>query len=395
MKKIILFVPVLVLLVACGGVKKTQKAINAGDYSNAINNAIQNLSENKTKKGHQAYIVLLEEAFKKNTDRELKHIAFLEKDGNEASYENIYKSYVNLKNVQERIRPLLPLRITEKNRNAEFSFSDYENNIIDYKEDLSEYLFDNAEGLLTNATSKLDFRKAYDDFVYLEQINPGFEDTSQKIEEAHAKGIDYVEVHLVNNSNKIIPSRLSEELLNFNTLGLDDLWTKYHNQPLSNIKYDYGMQVSFEQIDISPEQLSEKEIIKEKQVKDGYKYAVDTNGNVVKDSLGKKIKVDKFKTVRCTFNQFTQFKSARVAGNVVYMDLKTKQQLNSYPLASEFIFEHIYASSNGDKRALDTDLITILDRVSLPFPTNEQMVYDAGEDLKGRIKTIVGRHRFN
>ncbi|TMM56932.1 hypothetical protein FEE95_10575 [Maribacter algarum] len=395
MKKMILLVPILVLLIACGGVKKTQKALNAGDYSNAINNALQNLAENKTKKSHQPYIVLLEDAFKKNTERELKYIAFLEKDGNEASYEDIYKSYVSLRDIQERIRPLLPLRITEENRDAEFSFSNYENDIIDYKEDLSEYLFDNAEDLLTNAVTKRDYRKAYNDFVYLEEINPGFEDTRQKIEEAHEKGIDYVEVQVLNNSNQIIPVRLSEELLNFNTFGLDDLWTKYHSNPVSNIKYDYGMQVSFNQIDISPEQLSEKEIIREKQIKDGYKYATDSNGNVVKDSLGNKIKIDKFKTVRCRFNQFTQFKSARVAGNVIYLDFKTKQQLNSYPLASEFIFEHIYANIDGDKRALDNDLRPYLDQVAIPFPTNEQMVYDAGEDLKARIKSIVGRHRFN
>jgi len=395
MKKILLFVPVLVLSIACGGVKKTQKALNTGDYSNVINNALQNLADNKAKKGHQPYILLLEDAFKKNTERELKYIAFLEKDGNEASYEDIYKTYVSLRDIQERIRPLLPLRIIEENRNAEFSFGNYENDIIDYKEDLSEYLFDNAEDLLTNAVTKQDYRKAYNDFVYLEEISPGFEDTRQKIEEAHQKGIDYVEVQVLNNSNQIIPVRLSEELMNFNTFGLDDLWTKYHANPLSNIKYDYGMRVSFDQIDISPEQLSEKEIIREKQIKDGFKYATDSRGNVIKDSLGNKIKIDKFKTVQCRFNQFTQFKSARVAGNVIYMDLKNNQQINSYPLASEFVFEHVYANSTGDRRALDDDLRPFLDRIAIPFPTNEQMVYDAGEDLKTRIKSIVSRHRFN
>ncbi|MFK7812470.1 MAG: hypothetical protein AB8B59_08250 [Maribacter sp.] len=395
MKKNILFVPVLVLLVACGGVKKTQKAINAGDYSNAINNALQNLAENKKKKGHQPYILLLEDAFKKNTERELKYIAFLEKDGNEASYEDIYKSYSNLRDIQEQIRPLLPLHIVEENRNAEFSFGNYENEIIDYKEDFSEYLFDNTEDLLKNAKTKQDYRKAYKDFVYLEKINPGFEDTSEKIEEAYSKGVDYVEVQMLNNSNQIIPTRLGEELLNFNTFGLDDFWTKYHSNPLSTIEYDYGMQVSLNQIDISPEQISEKEIIREKQIKDGYQYAVDTNGNVVKDSLGNKIKIDKFKTVRCKFQEFTQYKSVRVVGNVVYINLQTKQQLDSYPIASEFVFEHIYGNSDGDQRALDDELFSLLDRVSLPFPSNEQMVYDAGEDLKSRIKSIVSRQQFN
>jgi hypothetical protein len=395
MKKIILFVSVLVISASCGGVKKTQKALNSGDYSNALNSALQKLAENKTKKGNQPYILLLEDAFKKNKERELKHITFLEKDGNETSYEAIYKGYVSLRDIQEQIRPLLPLRIMEENRDAEFSFDNYENDIIDYREDLSEYLFDNAEHLLASAANKQDYRKAYNDFKYLEEINPGFEDTRQKIEDAHDKGIDYVEVQMLNNSNQIIPSRLSDELLNFNTYGLDELWTKYHSNPLPNIKYDYGMQVSLDQIDISPEQLSEKEIIKEKQVKDGYKYAVDTNGNTVKDSLGNKIKIDKFKTVKCRFQQFTQFKSARVAGNVIYTDLRTKQQMNTYPLSSEFLFEHIYANSNGDKRALDNDLILLLDRAVVPFPSNEQMVYDAGEDLKSRLKSILSRHRFN
>ena len=111
MKKILLTTSILSLFIACSGVKNTQEAINTGNYSNAINKSLQNLADNKTKKGHQPYILLLEEAFKKNTARELKNITFLEKDGNEANYEAIYKSYVNLRNIQEKIKPLLPLYI--------------------------------------------------------------------------------------------------------------------------------------------------------------------------------------------------------------------------------------------------------------------------------------------
>ena len=395
MKRIIPCITILILFVACSGVKKTQKAINAGEYSNAMNEALQNLAENKTKKGHQPYILLLEEAFKKNTERELNHIAFLEKDGNEASYETIYQSYVNLRDIQERIKPLLPLRIVEEQRDAQFSFGNYENDILDYKEDLSEYLYDNAEGLLSNATRKEDYRKAYDDFVYLNKINPGFEDTRKKIQEAHTRGIDYIEVKVLNNSNQIIPETLSEELLNFNTYGLDDLWTKYHTNSLADITYDYLLQISLNQINISPEQIREKEIIKEKQVKDGFKYVVDEAGEFVKDSLGNKIEIDKFKTVSCKLRRFTQFKSARVAGDVVYSDFRTDQQINSYPLISEFIFEHEYAKISGDKRALDDELAPLIQRQGVPFPTNEEMVYEAGEDLKTRLKDILMRHRFN
>jgi hypothetical protein len=215
------------------------------------------------------------------------------------------------------------------------------------------------------------------------------------MEEAYDKGQDYVRVGMVNNTDKIIPVKLEEELLNFNTFGLEDKWTKYHTNHLSYIAYDYDMQVELRDINISPEQVNEKQIIKEKQVKDGYQYVLDNDGNVVKDSLGNDIKIDKFKTVKCNFYQFTQFKTAQVTGLVSFSDLETKQKINSYPLSSEFVFEHVYANYNGDKRALDNDLVSLLNLAAVPFPSNEQMVYDAGEDLKGRLKGILTRHKFN
>ena len=395
MKKTLLYSSVLLFLIACGGVKKTQEAVNTGNYSNAINNALRNISDNKNKKSHQPYILILEEAFQKNTERELQNISFLKNDGNPANLEAVYKTYTYLKDIQERIRPLLPLQIFDENRNARFSFNNYDNDILASKAELSDYLYSNANNLLTNATSKFDYRNAYSDFKYLTELNPGYSDSKEKMELAYTKGLDYVKVNVINDTDQIVPERLEEELLNFNTYGLDDLWTAYHANPLENIDYDYEMQVAFRDIKITPEQISEKQVIKEKQIKDGYEYLEDQNGNLVKDSLGNEIKIDRLKTVRCNFYQFTQHKAAQVVGNVQYIDLKTKQAVNSYPLSSEFIFEHIYANYNGDKRALDNNLVSLLNLAAVPFPSNEQMVYDAGEDLKSRLKNIVIRHKFN
>ena len=215
------------------------------------------------------------------------------------------------------------------------------------------------------------------------------------MEEAHDKGLDYVQVVMINDSEQIVPNRLEQELLNFNTYGLNDLWTVYHTNALENIKYDYEMQVAFRNINISPEQVTEKQISKEKQIKDGYKYATNQDGEVLKDSLGNKIKIDKFKTVKCNFYQFTQLKSVEVVGNVSFLDLNSQQQINSYPLASQFVFNHVYAKHNGDTSALEEDMVPLLQLSAVPFPSNEQMVYDAGEDLKAKLKGIVTRHRFN
>jgi hypothetical protein len=393
--KNILVVPLLLLfLTSCSGVKKTQEEINLGNYGTAIDNALKNIAENKSKKSNQHYIRLLEEAYKKNTDRELQHILFLKKDNGPANLESIFNGYSQLKSIQERIKPLLPLRLVEENRDASFVFKDYDDHIIKSKKQFSDYLYTNATNLLKTGSQKQDFRKSYDSFVYLKRLSPDYKDFKQEMDMAYDKGLDYVKVIMINDSEQIIPSRLEEELLNFNTYGLNEPWTVYHTNTLRNKAYDYEMQLAFVNIDISPEQIREKQIVREKQVKDGYKYAVDRNGSALKDSLGNKIKVDKFKTVKCNFYQFTQFKRVQVTGNIVFFDLHTQQQMNSYPLASEFIFDYQYAKYDGDIRALEDDMLILTKRSSVPFPSNEQMVYDAGEDIKNKLKSILNRHRF-
>jgi len=394
MKKILLF-SIIALLAACSGVKKTSEALNTGNYVSAMNRAIKNLAENKTKKGNQTYIILLEDAFAKNTQREQSEISFLQNDGNPANLETIYNKYLQLKEIQQRIRPLLPLTLYDEGRDARFSFVNYDAKILNTKDDLSEHLYNNALGLLSSARTKADYRAAYDDLNYLQEINPGYKATVAKMDEAYNKGLEFVRVDIANQTEQIIPERLENELLDFNAFGIDNFWLQYHTNPLSNIKYDYAMNLDFMEINVSPERVNETQIIKERQIKDGWEYLLDRNGNVVKDSLGNKIKVDKMRTVTCKFFQFTQSKSAQIGAKVRFTDLRNGQEINAYPLSSQFVFEHIFANFQGDKRALEDDLLVYLNAREVPFPSNEQMVYDAGEDLKTRLKGIVSKYQFN
>lgn len=394
MKKYLLIITIIVVS-ACGGVKKTQEALNSGNYTTAINKAIEKLSNNKTKKGNQEYVLLLEEAFAKNKQRELEKISFLEKEGDLSKLESIYTTYNTLKEIQNRIKPLLPLPVYNESRSATFSFNDYGPQIIKTKKALSEYLYTNASDLLKNAVTKYDYRNAYDDFKYLNELNTGYFDTNTKMEEAYQKGLDYVKIELQNQTQQIIPKRLEEELLDFNTYGINKFWTKFHTKQVASIQYNYAMNLDFRAIDISPEQINEKQIIREKVIKDGFDYVLDKRGNVAKDSLGNDIKVDKFKTIRCNFYRFTQYKKAQIGANLSFTDLQSGQEINAYPIASEYVFEHSYANYSGDKRALDNDLIALLDLAAVPFPTNEEMIYDAGEDIKVRVKNSVQKHNFN
>jgi hypothetical protein len=393
MKKFLLFTLFSFLLISCSSIKNTQEAISNGNYDSAINTAIENLKRNKTKKGNQPYIILLEEAFAKVTSKDLAKINFLKKDNNPENIETIFVLYEELKRRQEILKPLLPLFIRKQNREAKFQFNNYDDEIIANKNQLSDYLYAKAKKFF-NKNNKFDYRAAYNDLEYLEKINPNFKEVRSLMEVSHERGLDFVIVSMKNKTQKVIPKRLEEDLLNFDTYGLNDLWTVYHGAKDPKINYDFGLELNLRKIKVSPEQIREKEIIKEKDIKDGLKYLLDENGNQVLDQEGNKIKVDKLIKVRCELYQFTQFKSAKVTGIVKYVDLYTKQIIQTYPIESRFSFQHIYANFKGDKRALDASFLDLIRFRVVPFPSNEQMIYDSGQGLKQKLKSVITRNKF-
>ncbi len=390
-KTVLLFF--ICLFITSCGVKETRNLISYGNYDEAIDMAINGLRNNKDAKGKQDYVYLLEESFAKAKQRDKELIASLELENSVHNSEKIYNTYLLLHERQEKIKPILPLKLIKQNRNAIFTFDNYSQKIIDAKNNLANYLYLNAKNLL-NTNNKLNFRLAYDDLLYLNKISPNYKDVLVLLQDAKEKGTDFVYVFTNNETNMIIPVQLQKDLLDFSTFGLNDFWTVYHSNKQKSTAYDFSLLVNFRQINISPEQIREKEFIKEKLIKDGTKPLLNEQGNPVKDSLGNTIMVDNMKTVRATIYEFKQLKTCAITAKVDYLENKTNQLIETFPLQSEFLFEHIYATYNGDKRACDTDYLSYFDNRVMPFPSNEQMVYDCGEDLKSRLKNIIIRNKF-
>lgn len=393
MQKITFLFSILFLAFSSCGVKTTQALISDGNYDGAIDRAVEALRTNKDSKGKQDYVYLLEEAFAKAKDRDLRNLEMLNKENNPVNAERIYNTYVQLNNRQEKIRPILPLKLLKQGRNALFPFDNYSNEIVKSKNALSKYLYENASALL-KSNNKMDFRKAYDDFTYLESINPNYKDAKKLMDDAQFKGTDFVDVYAKNETNMVIPKILQDDLLDFKTYGLNDKWTVYHSARQKNVNYDYSLIINFRDIYISPEQIKEKEFTKERQVKDGVKTLLDSRGKPVKDSLGKEVKVDNFKILRATVYEFRQFKSCQVTAKVDYVDLKSNQLVQTFPISSEFVFENIYSTYKGDKNACDDNYLGNFNKRAVLFPNNEQMVYDTGENLKAKLKDIIVKNKF-
>ena len=393
MQKITLLLSILFLALSSCGVKTTQSLLSDGNYDAAIDRAVDALKTKKDSKGKQDYVFLLEEAFAKAKDRDLRNLDLMIKEATPANAERVYNTYLQLNNRQEKIRPLLPLPLLKQGKNASFVFDNYSDQIVSSKIALTKYLYESASALL-KSKNKLDFRKAYDDFLYLESLSPNYKNTRKLMEDAQFKGTDFVDVYAKNETNMVIPKLLQDDLLDFKTYGLNDKWTVYHNLRQKNVTYDYSLVINFRQINISPEQIKEKEFIKERQVKDGVKTLLDSRGRPVKDSLGKEIKVDNYRMLRANVYEFRQFKSCQIMAQVDYIDVKTNQLLESFPLTSEFIFENIYSTYKGDRSACEENYMSYFNKRAVPFPNNEQMVFDTGEDLKARLKKIIVSNKF-
>lgn len=392
MKKITCLLLLTIFTLSCG-VKTTRTMLTSGDYDAAIRKSVEGLRSNKNAKGNQDYVYLLEEAYAKAKERDQRNIEAWSKDSNPYNLEKIYETYNLLSNRQELIRPLEPLKLISEGRDAQFPMEDYADEIIASKNKLVVYLYTSTKKLLAT-NDKLNYRKAYEEFLYIKKLNANYKDVSSLIDLALQKGTDYIYVYTKNETNLVIPTQLQNDLLNFGTFGLNDRWTVYHSTKLQGIAYDYGLMVNFRNIIISPEQVKEKEFIKEKQVKDGVKNLLDSNGNVVKDNAGNPIKVDNMITVKAQIFEFKQFKSVQITAKVDYIQNNNNQLIASFPLTSEYVFDYTYANFNGDKRACEDNYLTYFGRKSVPFPSNEQMIYDSGEDVKAKLKDIITKNKF-
>lgn len=381
------------LSVSCNSVKRTQKLVSSGNYDEAISLAVKKLQKDKAAKEYDAHIRVLEEAFLKAKEENMRHIAFLRKERNAINAKEIYYTFLDMDARQNLIRPLLPLYSKAMGGNANFIFSDYSSDLSNAKSDYVKALYQEAD-LYMQRNTKLDSRSAYNVLCELDEVQPNYKDVNRLKDETHFQGTDFVIVRLNNHTNQFIPLRLERDLLDFNTYNLDAFWTEYHSRQENGINYDLGVDLNFQTIQISPERISEKQYTRKATVKDGYDYRRDRGGNIVKDSLGNPIKIERVKNVTAVITITDQQKQVFVGGTVVYTDLVRRRQINSFPLSTEFVFSNVFATFRGDDRALTAEDRSIVHNRFLPFPNNEQMVFDAGTDIKERFKKILRDNSF-
>jgi len=369
-----LIVILLTVFIATGCVT-SKKLYQKGRYDQALRKSVKKLRGNpeKTKE-----INILEKAFNSANEANNNRIKYLKTEGKPESWNEIFSNYSFLKDRQELVRTVLPLK--DGSRVIDFPKIDYDNEIVNAKKNAAEYFYVHAKNLLSS-NNRFKARDAYFELKKVKEYYNTYQDVDKYIEQARYMGITKVLLKFDNNTIIKLPPQYSKELLDFNTTRLNSEWVNYYLKS-ENINFDNIVNVNLKIIDISPEKLKEKESVQTKTIQDGTEYQLDQHNNVIKDSLGNPIKVPRMVNISCKVLEILQQKAAHLEGQLEYSDNSGKSLITSKPIASDFFFENRVVTANGDLRALDNETAKLIGKPPLPFPDNIQMVMGATDVFK-------------
>lgn len=386
MKKIAIVILAALVLTSCGS---TTKKMQQGNYDAVIDKTVKKLMRSPNADDAAE----MDRAFRLANERDLERIRYLVAENNPNNYDEVFNRYNMLKERQRKVRTVTPLSIDGKTYS--YDYVDYNAEMIAAKTRAAEYFYDNGKGLLENALQKQDYRDAYYQLMKASEYSGGqLPDMDALVYHARQKGISRVIVEVSNRNAIQLPPQVAEDLISFDTRGLGTDWVEYHFKHLdTSVVYDYQVQVKLLSINVSPDGVKDTDEIYTKKIADGFDYVLDANGNVMKDTAGNDIKLEKFKEITCTLIETHQFKDVEIRGEVEITNLNPIRLITKVPFGAANNFEHYSARAIGDVGALTEEAFQKTQQEKIPFPTDVEMVMLCTETIKPAIRDAIYNNR--
>lgn len=380
MKRVIPILLVALVAVSCAS---SQKMLQRGQYDRAIDRASEKLMK-KPDNGKE--LAVLKEAYELANTFDQERIDFLELEGLEESWVEIYLLYEEMNIRQNKVRRL-PSQVR-----SQFTFVNYDQKIVDSKAAAADVSYRRGEDFLA-AGDKMSARQAFSEFEQADLIYPGYRDVVHKMAEAEIAGRNNALFLIENNSGMVVPEFFDSEIKKVTLKELNTLWLNIDTYENETIDYDHFVILNISDISFSPETIERRTFTESREIQDGMRYSLDDDGNVRKDSTGNDIRVPNMITVTAEITETVQLKSAIVGGSLNVYDMRTDQLVQTDNIGVEAVFRHRFGEFSGDRRALSEELQAVMRGREVPFPANEEMMMDAAELLKERSKAIVARNR--
>jgi len=375
MKKVIpLLFTIAIILSGCGSSKKQ---LEKGNYDAAIDKAVKQLRKDPNDKKEAAN---LDAAYNIANQQDNDRIVLLKTEGKASGWDEIYLLYKKLYDRQTAVSSIPSLH---------YPHVDYVQDMVAAKKKAADFYYAHGIELMKN-NSKDSYRQAYYEFVRAKQYVGDYEGIDAKISESKYQGISRVFVALQNKSILKFPKDFEDQLLALNLPQLNSEWVEYHTQNLDqNTVYDYFVNVNINVVAVTPDQTTQADSSIKRDIEDGYSYALDKKGNVMRDSLGNDIKVKKYKTVQCALIETIQRKACQIDGDVEVIQVNPNKLLKKDPIGAQSNFENISSRAVGDIQALNPQQLNRTKTQIVPFPTDIDMVVRCSENLKMAIRGMM------
>ncbi len=374
---------ILGILLLASSCKNVQKLVDKGQYDEAILFSLEKMEGEENRK--TKYVKALEDAFEKVTSQDMEEIAFLKSKNRPSNWPRIHQHLSKIKTRQERIKPYLPL-VSKDGYRAKFQFVQVYPMLKEASLQSAEYHYNYGVKLLNDSREDNDrfkARSAYREFVAIDKYEHDFKDAERLSKEANHEGQTRVWLVVENKAHAYLPHNFNDEIMNFNEQPGNDRWLEFYLEPVSDKTMDVKAILEIERLDVGPN----SEVIEHhhdtKEVKHGWVYQYDSNGNVQKDSLGNDIKLDNMITVTAHTTTLFREKRTAVLAELVFMDLKTGRVLDKQAMNAEVDFTNWSATYTGDKRAFCNHKLHRYANVPQPFPHELDMLAEAITRMKG------------
>lgn len=375
-----------ILFISCNTYKGAKKTLLEGNYDKVITLMTNKYKKGVKEKNRKKLVSLLQEAYLKGNERDLEMISRYQQSSDSGKDKHIYQSYRNIQRRQDKIKPYLP--ITLHGRAMNFPIQDYSSEVETYKVSYAKLLKNQASDLLRNP-SKAEAQKAYGLLNTLEGLYPNYKYLNSLKNRAYKLGTTFVYVEVRNSSEYLMPRAIDENLRLIDERYLNKNWKEFHTTLVRGVNYDYDVLFNVEEIFVSPEMVSRKQFVSEKEIIDGWAYEKDASGNVVLDSLDNKIKVDVIKVLRAEVNELHYDKNAFMKTKVAIINNATNHIESTRIFESNRFFTDFSCVVNGDEEALEGEYRKTIKTKIAEFPTDLEILQDCTSDLKSQIRSYL------
>lgn len=353
---------IIALLIFTGSAcsKSGTKALEQGDYYNAVLQAVDKLKKDVD---NEKSLEVLPQAYAYASEELIADISVAKRANQQFRYERVLDSYSKLNKMHDLIARCMSCR-------REVSPKSYFKEAEEARELAAEERYTYANQMLERGTIESG-REAFDSFQILFDFAPNFKDVRNKLDEALDAGSYHVVVEQpkVNSrvykiSNEYFQDRIDEFLRENKRMNKFIRFYSPAEAQTVNLKPDHVIRLDFVDFVVGETfiEKSEKTVTSEDSVKTG---TATIRGKSV-DVYGK---------VNAKLSQNRKVVNSKGLLSMEIFDYQTNRVLDKKEFPGEFIWVNEWASFNGDERALTEEELDMTKmKEELPPPPQQLFV---------------------